>query len=97
MGVRIPPGLPDFVEQNLSRTCGMQVQGSRIKEYKGCMFAKISKFINEVTVELKKVSWPTKNELIGSTVVVIISVAAMTLFIGICDFVFSKAVHMIIK
>lgn len=61
------------------------------------MFAKISNFISEVTVELKKVSWPTRNELIGSTIVVIISVAAMSLFIGVCDFIFSKAVHLIIR
>jgi preprotein translocase subunit SecE len=61
------------------------------------MFARISSFINEVTVELKKVSWPTRSELIGSTIVVIISVAVMAVFIGICDFIFSKAVHMIIK
>jgi preprotein translocase subunit SecE len=61
------------------------------------MFARISSFINEVTVELKKVSWPTRSELIGSTIVVIISVAVMAIFIGICDFIFSKAVHMIIK
>jgi len=61
------------------------------------MFSKVSNFISEVTVELKKVSWPTRNELIGSTIVVIISVAAMSLFIGVCDFIFSKAVHLIIR
>lgn len=61
------------------------------------MFAKISNFISEVTVELKKVSWPTRSELIGSTIVVIISVAVMAAYIGICDFIFSKAVHLIIR
>jgi preprotein translocase subunit SecE len=61
------------------------------------MFSKVSNFISEVTVELKKVSWPTRNELIGSTIVVIISVAVMSIFIGICDFIFSKAVHLIIR
>lgn len=61
------------------------------------MFSKITNFFSEVTVELKKVSWPTKNELIGSTSVVIISVAIMALYIGICDFIFSKAIHLVIK
>jgi preprotein translocase subunit SecE len=61
------------------------------------MFAKISNFISEVTVELKKVSWPTRSELIGSTIVVIISVAVLSMFIGICDFIFSKAVQLIIR
>ncbi len=61
------------------------------------MFAKINNFISEVTVELKKVSWPTRSELIGSTIIVIISVAAMAFYIGICDFIFSKAIHLLIK
>jgi len=61
------------------------------------MFGKIANFFSEVTVELKKVSWPTKNELIGSTSVVIISVAIMALYIGICDFIFSKAIHLVIR
>jgi len=61
------------------------------------MFGKITNFFSEVTVELKKVSWPTKNELIGSTTVVIISVAIMAFYIGICDFIFSKAIHLVIR
>ena len=61
------------------------------------MFAKINNFVSEVTVELKKVSWPTRSELIGSTTIVIISVAAMAFYIGIWDFIFSKAIHLLIK
>ena len=61
------------------------------------MLAKLNNFFREVTVELKKVSWPTRAELFGSTVVVIIGVAIMAVYIGICDFVFSKAIHLIIR
>jgi preprotein translocase subunit SecE len=61
------------------------------------MIAKIKNFLSEVTVELKKVSWPSRNELIGSTIVVVISIAVMGAFIGICDFVFSKAIQVLIK
>ncbi|MFC1807049.1 preprotein translocase subunit SecE [Candidatus Omnitrophota bacterium] len=61
------------------------------------MIAKVKSFVTEVTVELKKVSWPTRNELIGSTAVVIIGVFVMALYIGICDFVFSKSVHFILR
>ncbi|MFH1868263.1 MAG: preprotein translocase subunit SecE [Candidatus Omnitrophota bacterium] len=61
------------------------------------MIAKINNFLKEITVELKKVSWPSRNELFGSTVVVIISIAIMATYIGICDFIFSKSVHLIIK
>lgn len=61
------------------------------------MIAKIKNFITEISVELKKVAWPTRNELFGSTVIVIIGVAIMAVYIGICDFIFSKAVHLIIR
>ena len=61
------------------------------------MIAKIRNFLTEITVELKKVAWPTRNELFGSTIVVIIGIAVMSIYIGICDFIFSKAVHAIIK
>lgn len=61
------------------------------------MFAKIKDFIKEVKVELGKVSWPTKNEIFGSTVIVMITVAILSIFIGFCDLLFSSAVHLIIK
>lgn len=61
------------------------------------MLAKTIKFLKEVKVELKKVSWPDKNELLGSTAVVIISTILLSAFIGICDFVFSGLMHAIIR
>ncbi len=61
------------------------------------MFAKAINFLKEVKVELKKVSWPDKNELLGSTTVVVISVTILALFIGICDFIFSKAMQIMIR
>jgi len=36
------------------------------------MFAKINKFMREVQQEMSKVSWPTREELRGSTIVVLI-------------------------
>lgn len=61
------------------------------------MLAKIKNFLQEVTVELKKVAWPSRDELFGSTVVVIVSVIIIAIFIGICDFIFAKAIHLIIR
>lgn len=61
------------------------------------MLGNIKKFIAEVTVELKKVSWSTRTELIDSTWVVIISSAFLGLFIGIVDFSLSKFLGLIIR
>jgi preprotein translocase subunit SecE len=61
------------------------------------MIEKIKNFVKEVTVEMGKVSWPTRDELIGSTAVVIASTIIMAIFIGICDLLFSRAVHIVLK
>ena len=44
------------------------------------MFKKIAEFFEEVKLELKKVVFPTKKEVIGSTWVVIITVLICALF-----------------
>jgi preprotein translocase subunit SecE len=61
------------------------------------MANKAAAFINEVKGELKKVSWPTREELIGSTVVVLVTVAILSVFVGICDLVFSRAINLMIR
>ena len=42
-------------------------------------------FLREVKVELKKVTWPTRKQTMGSTVVVIILVMIISLFLGVVD------------
>jgi preprotein translocase subunit SecE len=49
-------------------------------------------FVREVRGELKKVAWPTKAEVITSTVVVLMAVIVMTLLIFGLDLAFSKGV-----
>jgi len=54
-------------------------------------------FFNDVKLEMGKVSWSTKDELIGSTIVVIVSLAVLSIFIGICDVLLSAAVNIIMS
>jgi len=61
------------------------------------IFNKISQFITEVKVEMQKVSWSTKDELIGSTIVVIVSTLLLALFIGMADVVLSRFVGLILR
>ena len=49
------------------------------------MFKKIIVFFQEVKLELKKVVFPTKKEIVGSTWVVIISVLIAAAFLGFVD------------
>ena len=50
----------------------------------------IQKFLREVRVEMQKVSWPSKNDIIGSVIVVLVAVVAITVIVGITDEVLSK-------
>ena len=60
-------------------------------------FAKVKKFILEVTTELKKVAWSTRKDVIDATWVVIVSSLFLGLFIGGADFVLSKLLGIIIR
>ena len=54
------------------------------------MFDKTRTFMKEVKVELKKVTWPSRREVIGSTTVVVFAVAVFGGFLGMVDAIFSK-------
>ena len=49
-------------------------------------------FFMEVRGELRKVAWPTKSEVINSTIIVLIAVVFMTTLIFAADYVWAKAV-----
>jgi preprotein translocase subunit SecE len=49
------------------------------------MWEKLQKYLKETLSELRKMTWPTKDELIGSTVVVIVTSLIIAIFIGIVD------------
>ena len=42
-------------------------------------------FVTNVIAESRKTSWPTRQELMESTVVVIVSVVMIGLYVGLCD------------
>ena len=42
-------------------------------------------FIKEVRIESTKISWPTRNELRDSTIVVIVTVLLVAAFVGLVD------------
>jgi preprotein translocase subunit SecE len=61
------------------------------------MLNKVKEFFREVQVETKKVVFPSKDELIGSTWVVIITVIIISLFLGIIDLGLSKLVGIALR
>ncbi len=60
------------------------------------MFSKIKDFFIEVKVELKKVVFPSKDEVIGSTKVVVVLVLIIATFLGLIDMLLSKLVSLVV-
>lgn len=60
-------------------------------------FNSINNFIKEAIAELKKVIWPTRKDLKNSTVVVISTIIIASIFIGIVDIFFTKALTLFMK
>jgi preprotein translocase subunit SecE len=54
-------------------------------------------FLREVKVELNKVTWPTRKQTIGSTLVVIILVIIISFFLGIVDIGLSSLIGVVLK
>jgi preprotein translocase subunit SecE len=54
--------------------------------------ARIALFNRQVVSELRKVIWPTRNELVTYTIVSITFVTTMVAFVGLLDYVFTKVV-----
>jgi preprotein translocase subunit SecE len=56
------------------------------------LFERIAVYNRQVVAELRKVIWPTRNELVTYTIVSVVFVTAMVLLISLYDFAFTKAV-----
>ena len=60
------------------------------------LWGTIVEFLIDVRSELRKVTYPTRSETIGSTTVVIVLVVIVSLFLALADLVLVRLVGMII-
>jgi len=58
---------------------------------------KIKKLVGEIRLELSRVTWPKKEELWGSTWIVILVSVLLAVIIGVVDIIFSHMIKGIIK
>jgi preprotein translocase subunit SecE len=58
---------------------------------------KIREFFHDVVVEFRKVSWPSRREVTGSTAVVIIVVLALAVFLFAVDQALSAVVYQLFR
>ncbi len=63
----------------------------------GNILDKAIQFLREVKVELKKVTWPSRNQTMGSTAVVIILVIIISFYLGVVDLGLSGLIRVVLK
>jgi len=61
------------------------------------VIGKISEFLANVKSELKKVTWPTRKETYGSTIVVIVLVLTVAVFLWVVDSALSAVIRMLLR
>ena len=65
--------------------------------FKGPKFWAVTmQFLREVRMELKKVTWPSRRQTVGSTVVVIVFVIMVAAYLGLTDKLLSSIIWMVL-
>ena len=54
--------------------------------------ARFVRFLREVVAELRKVIWPTRNQLVTYTIVVLVFVSFMVALVSLLDYLFGRGV-----
>ena len=57
------------------------------------MIKKLQQFVENVQKEMAKVSWPTRDELLNSSVIVVVVSAIFAIYILFADLIISKIVE----
>jgi preprotein translocase subunit SecE len=84
LGVRIPPGLPAFYYMNPAESIKEWTQSAK-------------QFYLDVRSEMKKVSWPGRQEVIGTTIVVVVAVFFFGLYLGLVDYLLAMGLDRILR
>jgi preprotein translocase subunit SecE len=79
-----------------SDSAGSAGRGTAVREGgrpgKGSLISRLVRFLREVVAELRKVIWPTRNQLVTYTIVVLIFVSFMVALVSLLDYLFGRGV-----
>ena len=82
---------PSRVIQKTPKKAGEAKVGSVTK-----IVNKVGQFLREAKMELKKVKWPTRKELLASTAVVIVLTLLVAFYLGLVDFGLIKIIRNVV-
>lgn len=67
------------------------------RSFQPAFLGKVTQFLREVKIELKKVTWPSRKETLASTAVVIILVIIISSFLGLVDMGLSSLIRFVLR
>ncbi|MFZ5564447.1 MAG: preprotein translocase subunit SecE [Thermodesulfobacteriota bacterium] len=88
-GVAVRTGKGQLGSSGVAKKFGGMMENGRIGQ--------AVQFLREVKIELKKVTWPSRKQTIGSTAVVLLLVIIVSLFLGGVDLVLGKLIQVILN
>jgi preprotein translocase subunit SecE len=60
------------------------------------MAGKLRGFLQSIQTEAKKITWPSRGEVLRSTLIVIVSIIALAVFIGVIDIFFLQIIRLLV-
>jgi preprotein translocase subunit SecE len=96
LGVQVPPALLQEVRQKILKVNKVPAKKGKSMSANSSerlgLFSRIALFLRQVMFELKKVVWPTKEQMVTYTAVVVVFVIIVGLIIAALDFVFVQLI-----
>ncbi|MDD3718179.1 MAG: preprotein translocase subunit SecE [Actinomycetota bacterium] len=96
--------MPSREMRRMQQKLGMEKKREQLKKSRGGrkksgpkkQRVTVSQFLTEVRAEMKKVTWPTRDEVVSYTIVVMVTVVIMGGLIYFADILFTKLVDIVI-
>ena len=88
MGEREPLG---WIESDMGNEESRRRRASPLEHAKGA-WQQFRQYASEVKIETKRVTWPGKQEVYGTTVMVVLTTFLFGIYFWLCDLVFRYAV-----
>ena len=89
MGVQIPPPLPEVLQGRSEG--GLSVMAEELGIAKNPL-VRLREYIADVRVEMKRVTWPGKQEIYGTTLMVVLTTILFGIYFWFVDSAFSRVV-----
>ncbi len=86
-------GLKSALSRSASRVTAARSTSAPRGAVSGKPHGRVRTFLREVRIEMGKVTWPARKELLQATAVVIIAVVIAAVYIGVFDFIWNTVVR----